>query len=55
MSLEARLEMLCDWKGAGRAQGYANNTPAWYAKNKDKMQLHPLTRAWIENELRYGE
>lgn len=54
MSPGARSEMLCDWIGAGRAQGYGNNTHVWYAKNQGRMQLHPDTRAWIEqqNEVR---
>jgi hypothetical protein len=48
MSDAARKEMLCDWRGAGRAQGWGGNTVIWYAKNKDKMSFHPDTRAWIE-------
>lgn len=46
-----RREMLADWRGAGRAQGYGDNTPQWYETNKAKMQLHPETRAWIEQQL----
>ena len=42
-----RKEMLADWRGAGRAQG-TPNTSAWYNKNKEKLQLHPETRKWIE-------
>lgn len=42
-----RREMLADWRGAGRAQG-TPDTLAWYIANKEKMQLHPETRAWIE-------
>lgn len=45
-----RREMLADWRGAGRAQGY-NDTLGWYIKNCDKMILHPETRAWIEEQL----
>jgi len=44
------LEMVCDWKGAGKAQG-TPNTIAWYEKNKDKMQLHPDTRMYVEELL----
>jgi len=51
MSPAARLEMLCDWKGAGRAQGYGDNTLPWYEKNKERMQLHPDTRTWVERQL----
>lgn len=47
-----RKEMIADWRGAGRAQGKPN-TVAWYHVNKDKMQLHPDTRAWVESELDY--
>ncbi len=46
----ARKEMLADWRGAGRALGKPN-TWEWYEANKDKMQLHPQTRAWVEAEL----
>ena len=47
-----RKEMLCDWRGAGRAQGKPD-TKAWYLANKDKMVLHLKTRAWIEKELEH--
>jgi len=54
MSDRARREMLADWFGAGRAYN-ADWTPLeprkWYEKNKDKMILHPDTRAWVESEL----
>ncbi len=47
------LEMLCDWDGAGRAiTGKSGGTPAWYSKNRDRIQLHPETRALVETELR---
>lgn len=46
-----RREMLCDWRGAGRAQGFGDNTPEWYTRNKDKMLLGPKTRAWVELEI----
>jgi hypothetical protein len=46
-----RREMLADWRGAGKAQGYGDNTKAWYERNKNKMTLHPETRAWIETQL----
>lgn len=51
MPHKARVEMLCDWIGAGLAQGKPD-TRAWYLKNREKMILHPGTREWIENELR---
>jgi len=45
-----RTEMLCDWIGAGKAQGKPD-TASWYMVNEAKMQLHPDTRAWIEEAL----
>lgn len=51
MSDRHRREMLADWRGAGRAQGYGDNTKPWYEANKDKMHLHPDTRRWIELKL----
>ncbi len=48
MSDAARREMLADWRGAGRAQGYGDNTLAWYLKNKDKMRLHTNARRKVE-------
>lgn len=54
----ARREMLADWFGAGRAYN-PNWTPLeprkWYEANKEKIQLHPDTRAWIEAELKRQE
>ena len=43
-------EMICDWKGAGKAQGHngPNECRDWYLKNKDKMKLHPETRMQVE-------
>lgn len=42
------IEMVCDWRGAGRAQGFGDNTIEWYEKNKDRMQLSDRTREWVE-------
>lgn len=42
------VEMFADWRGASRAQGSKSTVLEWYTANKDKMQLHPNTRAWIE-------
>jgi hypothetical protein len=36
-------EMLCDWIGAGRAQG-TPDTMAWWKKNHGQMVLEPKTR-----------
>jgi hypothetical protein len=54
MSGAARLEMICDWIGASRAQGYGGieGVREWYEKNKDKMTLHWRTRRWVEEYLR---
>jgi len=46
-----RLEMLCDWWGASMAQGYHGKSKTWYESNKHKMQLHPDTRQWIEENI----
>lgn len=44
-----RREMLADWHGAGKALGKPD-TAGWYESRKDKIQLHPETRAWIEKQ-----
>lgn len=50
------LEMLSDWDGAGRAiTGKSGRTPLWYAKNREKIVLHPKTREWVDRELQYDE
>lgn len=46
------LEMICDWRGAGRAQGHGDDIKEWYDKNKDKMKLHPETRSFVEKKLK---
>ena len=51
MPEKCRLEMLCDWRGAAKAQGLGNNTIKWYIQNKNKMSLHPDTRKWVEDKL----
>ena len=50
MSDKHRVEMVCDWRGAGRAYGN-NDTPGWYMANKHKLRLDPGTRAWVEADL----
>lgn len=45
-----RREMLADWRGAGLALGKPD-TRGWYLANRDHIQLHPQTRAWIEEQL----
>lgn len=51
-------EMICDWIGAGKAQGHFSpkddryfETRKWYEVNGKKMQLHPKTRKYIETLL----
>lgn len=46
-----RKEMLADWRGASKAQGYGDNTRKWYLKNRERMQIHPKTKKWIEKQL----
>jgi len=43
-------EMICDWIGAGKAQG-ALDTLAWWNKNKSKMKFHKDTYNLIEKKL----
>lgn len=38
------LEMVADWYGAGRVQTGRWEALEWYAKNKDRLDLHPETR-----------
>lgn len=44
-------EMICDWIGAGRAQGVKNwqDPSPWYRLNKGKIQLAPTTRWLLED------
>ena len=52
-------EMICDWIGAGKAQGHfspKNNplkeTRNWWKANNHKMQLHSKTREILNNILK---
>jgi len=57
MKSKYRKEMLCDWKGAGRAQGQMDtkaNLKKWYGENKNKIIMGPMTRSLIESEI-YGK
>ena len=47
MPLMELLEMVVDWRGAGRAQGKPDYK-AWYLANYWRMTLHENTRAFIE-------
>lgn len=46
-------EMVADWRGAGRALGKPD-TAAWYAKNREHILLHPITRVSVESFLGVG-
>jgi hypothetical protein len=55
MPYEYKLEMLCDWVGAGKAQGKFSpkedpykETREWWNANNHKMQLHPDTRRYFK-------
>ena len=41
-------EMICDWKGAGRAQHSTLTVKQWYELNKDKMIFDDITRQILE-------
>ncbi len=46
------VEMVCDWKGAGRVMnGKSDNTVSWYFRHKSDMSLHPATQKLVEREL----
>ena len=54
MDRDSVREMVCDWAGAGKAQGFFSppddeyyETRKWYEKNNQKMQLHPRTRTLV--------
>lgn len=41
-------EMVADWMGAGRAITGKWEVAAWYEKNRDAIQLDPVTRREVE-------
>jgi hypothetical protein len=43
-------EMVADWRGAGRALGHPDTT-AWYLENRNRILLHPYTRACVDDAL----
>lgn len=51
MPKKYRLEMLCDWEGAGMAITGKCEYELWYLKNNAKIQLHPTTKAHVLSEL----
>jgi len=44
-------EMIADWAGAGRAITGEWEVSSWYAENKHKIKLHPITRTQVETLL----
>jgi len=56
MDLVSRLEMLCDWIGAGKSYKGSSARDYYLEKreeevDEEKIILHPETRAWLEKEL----
>ena len=54
-------EMICDWVGAGKAQGKISpkedryfETRRWYANHRNKMQLNEKTRSKIEETIKWA-
>jgi len=48
------MEMICDWKGAAKAQGIENpNITKWYKLNRVKMQLSSKSAKMIAEYLGY--
>ena len=52
------IEMICDWVGAGKAQGHHSpkndpyqETRKWWSNNKDKMRFHRNTLLFIESTI----
>lgn len=54
MTEAATREMVADWYGAGRAITGKWEAPVWYAENKEKIKLAPVTRGLIERLLEEG-
>lgn len=54
MTRKYMLEMIADWWGAGKAITGEWRALDWYADNKERIQLHPSTRQWVESLLKKG-
>jgi hypothetical protein len=50
MPYKYMLEMVADWRGAGKAQG-TPDTKAWYLEHKNHIKLHEVTRHEVEQLL----
>lgn len=48
MPFEYMMEMVCDWRGAGKAIKGRDEVKEWYTANKDNMLLHDDTRDEVE-------
>ena len=48
-----RMEMVADWRGAGKAVNGKDDVLKWYTANRLKMIIAPRTREWIELEIGY--
>jgi len=45
-------EMVCDWLGAARAKRKDRESVIiWWEACKDRMQIHPTSKEWIEHNL----
>jgi hypothetical protein len=44
-------EMICDWRGGGRAITGKDNTEEWYMENRFRMRMSPATRLYVETKL----
>jgi hypothetical protein len=61
MDTKYAIEMICDWVGAGKAQGRKSpkndpykETREWYSKNNHKMMIHPYTKLYVETVIGYN-
>jgi hypothetical protein len=48
-------EMVADWRAAGKAINGKDEIIEWYGKNREKIQIHENTRAYIEQLMDYKE
>lgn len=48
------VEMICDWRAAGKAQGrfYKSELREWYNSHKDGIVLGPQTRRSVESKIK---
>jgi hypothetical protein len=44
-------EMVCDWRGAGRAIAGTDETPAWYLENMTNISLEFMSQKFVEKRL----